>query len=417
MSINNIKIGSTTVQKMYFGDFEIEKVYLGSTVIYEKSSVAILTAITMDSLTWVTDVHFYGGTATSANCSYVINAHYNNGTIEDVTSESVVTGSLNVPYSTATTRHSAGTLELTASYSGFTATGSTSAYQEAFVTHNKTIIYTTTDNQKLNRNFGSYSWNGTSFSSHEFSNGVGFINFVNDVKNIPAQTFSGLTTLATIDIPITVSGYGASAFEECTGMVEFKIPSNITSIGSSCFKLTSGTLIIEDNQYACSGYGKTTSYVDGSSAFSYSFAGKFCGSTYKSYNGINFDKIIVTGSTTMYVGADAFHASPATEIIFGSNVNYFGGMAIARMTNEGYGTILKPFEKLTIANTGSTTFGTYFGFYGVNGLKDIKYYPRSSNLTMRSQYFSVNNGTVHYKSGSTGIISGLPSGWSVVYDL
>ena len=408
-----IYIGNNEISNIYIGTDEIYGIYAGDLQIYP-TDFGNVTAITISGLTWVTDVSANGGTADSGNCSFDVIAFYDSGKSKKVTRDATVSGSLVVPATTAATREMVGTLTLTASYSGFTDSDTVDVYQKA-QTYNNMLIYTTTDGNALNRDFSQYAW-AQNYVSHSYSGGQGIIVFDDDLTTIPQTTFSGCTTLQTIRIPITVTSYGASAFTECCGMTEFTISSAITSIGAACFKLTSGVLTINDCQYAVQGNGRTTSYADGGAAFNYSFAGKFCGSTYKSYNGINFDKIIVTGSTTMYVGSAAFHASPATEMVFGENVNYFGGMAIARMNNEGYGTILKPLQYLTIANTGSTTFGNLFGFYGVDQLKDIKYYP-SNRLNMSSGYFNVSNGVVHYKQGSTGIISGLPSGWTTVYDL
>ncbi len=90
-----------------------------------------LTAITFDNITWITDIPATGGTATKDNCKFKVYAKYDNGISVDISSDATVTGELAVPSSTATTRQSAGTLTLTALYSGFTATGNVTAYQEA----------------------------------------------------------------------------------------------------------------------------------------------------------------------------------------------------------------------------------------------------------------------------------------------
>ena len=90
-----------------------------------------LTAITFNSITWVSDVPATGGTATKGNCTFEVYAKYDNGISVDISSDAMVTGELVVPSSTEGQRHEAGTLRLTASYSGFTATGNVTAYQEA----------------------------------------------------------------------------------------------------------------------------------------------------------------------------------------------------------------------------------------------------------------------------------------------
>ena len=90
-----------------------------------------LIAITFDSITWVTDVPAKGGTATKDNCTFKVYGNYDNGTSVDISSDATVTGELVVPSSTGGQRHEAGKLTLTASYSGFTATGNVTAYQAA----------------------------------------------------------------------------------------------------------------------------------------------------------------------------------------------------------------------------------------------------------------------------------------------
>ena len=98
------------------------------TISYNKPK---LTAITFNSITWVTDVPSTGGTATKDNCTFEVYAKYDNGISVDISSDVTVTGELVVPSSTESQRHEAGKLTLTASYSGFTVTGNVTAYQEA----------------------------------------------------------------------------------------------------------------------------------------------------------------------------------------------------------------------------------------------------------------------------------------------
>lgn len=403
-----IYLGSNEIAAIKLGNTDISAIYAGDLLIWP-TDFGNLTAITFEDLTWETDIPSSGGTATSANCSFEVYALFDSGKRKRVTSATTVTGSLVVPSTLSPTRESAGTLTLTASYSGFTDTGSVTVYQAA-KTYNNIITYETTNNTILTLPTASWS---SSIVSHSFNNNVGTIEFANDLTSIPDSAFYACTTLKTIEIPDSVTSYGISSFESCTGMETFTIPSNISSIGSNCFKLTSGVLTIVDNQYAVSGAGRSTAFTDGSSAFNYSFAGKFCGSTYKDYNGINFDKIIITGNTTLYVGRSAFHCSPASEIIVGDNVDFVGGMAFARMTNEGYGTILKPLTSFTMgANV--QTVGQYLWFYGVSALSTIKWDP-DINYSADSGWFGT-QGTVYYKSGNTGRISGLPSGWSGVIE-
>ena len=101
-----------------------------TTVITQK--YLTLTEIYFENLTWVTDIPYTGGTATSANCSFSIIAKYSDNSTEDITNLANVTGSLFVPLSGEGERHSAGTLTLTATYEDKTCYGNAVAYQEAF---------------------------------------------------------------------------------------------------------------------------------------------------------------------------------------------------------------------------------------------------------------------------------------------
>ena len=100
----------------------------GMTISYNKPK---LTAITFNSITWVTDVPSTGGTATKDNCEFKVYGNYDNGASVDISSDATVEGTLVVPSSTEGQRHEAGQLTLTASYSGFSATGNVTVYQEA----------------------------------------------------------------------------------------------------------------------------------------------------------------------------------------------------------------------------------------------------------------------------------------------
>lgn len=397
------------------GEDEIYGIYAGDLQIYP-TDFGTLTGITLENLTWVTNVSYLGGTATSANCSFDVYAHYDSGKSRRVTKDTEVTGSLVVSATTAMTVEAVGTLVLTASYEGFTDTDSVTVYQSA-VKYDNVLVYTTTNNQQLTlpADFASLGWNAN-YVSHTFNNGSGVITFDDDLTTIPANAFSGQSTLATITIPITVTSYGNKAFMNCSGMTEFLISSAITSIGTQCFYMTSGVLTIE-SQYAVSGMGRTTSYYDGwtSNTFTYRFVSdrNWNGGLGASY--MNFDKIIITGDTITYVGASAFLESPATEVVIGDNVTFIGGMAFARMGSSSSEPKQKPLQTFTFGKN-VATIGMYMMFYGVGQLTRINYYPPTLNWNVTSGWFG-SSGTVHYKQGNTGKISGLPSGWTAVYDL
>ena len=109
----------------------VNKIYRNGEVVFQNVTVIKVTAITLDNLVWATNIPWSGGTATKENCTYSVTAYYSDGTTVDVTSEATITGSQVIPSTNIEEVHSAGTLTLTASYSGFTATGNVTVYQEA----------------------------------------------------------------------------------------------------------------------------------------------------------------------------------------------------------------------------------------------------------------------------------------------
>ena len=125
-----IYIGGEEIQNIYVGDSEISAIYAGDELIYPVN-LGTLTGITIEDLVWETDVPASGGTATEENCTYRVVGHYDSGKNRTVTNDAVVTGSLAVSATTAETREMVGVLQLTATYEGFTATGSVDVYQEA----------------------------------------------------------------------------------------------------------------------------------------------------------------------------------------------------------------------------------------------------------------------------------------------
>ena len=126
-----IYIGNNEISNIYIGTDGIYGIYVGDLQIYPTN--IILTAISLENLVWVTNIPASGGTATKDNCTYSVIAYYSDGTTVDVTSEATITGSQVIPSTNIEEVHSAGTLTLTASYSGFTTTGSVTVYQEAAV--------------------------------------------------------------------------------------------------------------------------------------------------------------------------------------------------------------------------------------------------------------------------------------------
>ena len=98
---------------------------------YNPAPVSV-TGITVDNLSWgASNIPATGGTADASDCTFIVTAHNSDNTTTDITSAATVTGSLVVPATTATTVQPVGTLTLTFTYDGYTATASTTVYQDA----------------------------------------------------------------------------------------------------------------------------------------------------------------------------------------------------------------------------------------------------------------------------------------------
>ena len=167
-----IYIGNNEISNIYVGTEEIIGIYAGDLQIYP-TDFGIVTAISLENLVWVKDVPYSGGTADSGNCLFDVYAYYDSGKRRKVNKDAVISGSLIVPETTASTREMVGTLTLTATYSGFTATGSVDVYQKAvasdfskdyltfMVTSDGTIVWRKASNSANNLSISYSKNNGT----------------------------------------------------------------------------------------------------------------------------------------------------------------------------------------------------------------------------------------------------------------
>ena len=147
-----INIGDKEITIM-LGNAEIPAIYCGDLQIYP-SDFGTLTGITIDNLTWIKDVPYTGGTASSANCSFYVTAYYDSGKTRKVTGKSTITGSMAVPATTIESRQYIGDLTLTASYEGFSDSATIGVYQEAYSPCNPIILVNNlgnTNNQNYNK--------------------------------------------------------------------------------------------------------------------------------------------------------------------------------------------------------------------------------------------------------------------------
>lgn len=125
-----IYTGENEISGIYLGGDEIPAIYVGEEQIYPMN-LGTLTGISITELTWVNDVPYSGGTASVDNCTIKVMGLYDSGRSRNITKLATIAGSITASASTSTERVDLGLLTITATYEGFTATGSVEAYQEA----------------------------------------------------------------------------------------------------------------------------------------------------------------------------------------------------------------------------------------------------------------------------------------------
>ena len=208
---------------------------------YSKTPPKVLTAITFENLTWVTDIPATGGTATKDNCTYTIMARYIGSEPEDITSQVTVTGELIVAETTTTTRQSVGTLTLTAEYKGVTCTGSVAAYQEAVdpsmspltfkISSDGTINWAATDSsasKTIEYNLNDGGWKSITSNTEESVPSI-------EVRTGNKIQFRGNNATYGNGNPQSYSTFGSST-------AEFEIEGNIMSLINSTNFITAATL-------------------------------------------------------------------------------------------------------------------------------------------------------------------------------
>ena len=209
----------------------------------------------------------------------------------------------------------------------------------ATVKNYKVITYTATSKLPETTNTGSTvglhtsAFSGTSgqrltMVSHTFDDGVGTVTFNGDIAKFGDYAFYSATTLASIDIPDSVTSIGNSAFQNCSGLTNCTIGSGVTSIGVSAFTYcrSLSNIVIPDSVTSlgyeafsfCSGLTSVTIGNGVTSTGDYTFRG--C----SSLTSIDIPDSITT------VGRGAFYSCKSlTSCTIGSGVTSIGNAAFS----------------------------------------------------------------------------------------
>jgi hypothetical protein len=166
---------------------------------------------------------------------------------------------------------------------------------------------------------------GTTMITHNFENGIGTIEFEDDVTTIGDYAFFSCTSLTSVTIPNSLTSIGSSAFYRCSGLTSVTIPSGVTSIGGGAFQVCSSLTSIT--------IPNSVTSIGGSA-----FAG--CG---------GLTSITIPNSVTS-IGGNAFsHCSGLTSITIPNSVTSIGSYAFeytpwwtsySADTNNQYGNII-----------------------------------------------------------------------------
>ena len=132
---------------------------------------------------------------------------------------------------------------------GYTAQCATSVKNYKVITYTATSKLpetTSTFSGGLHTNaFSGTSGQRLTMVSHTFEDGVGTVTLNGDIAKFGDFAFYSATTLASIDIPDSVTSIGGHAFNGCSGLKTIEIPDSVTSIGTSAFTYCTGLTSIE----------------------------------------------------------------------------------------------------------------------------------------------------------------------------
>ena len=237
----------------------------------------------------------------------------------------------------------------------------------------------------------------TTIKSHTFENGVGTIEFNDDVTSIGNYGFLGCSGMTAIEIPDSVTSIGSSAFDNCSGLTSITIPSGVTSIGvytfEDCSSLTSIDIpdsVTSIGDYAFQSCSGMTSCTIGSGVTSIG-GGAFNHCSSLSSVTLNSNTIVSKNYSTSSSISNIF-GGQVTEYIIGDSVTSIGNYAFYLDYSLTSCTI----------GSGVTSIG-YNAFYYCSGLTSITSLASTAPTIDSNTFRDVKTGgTLTVPSGSSG---------------
>lgn len=170
-------------------------------------------------------ISYTGGTLTTSDGRYNITAYYNDGSVvpqvaATVTGNSFSSSAINASLSVV----SAGTMNLTASFSGKSAS-TTYTVMQMGVPEGCYIEYS--GNSQVNVS-GNWSSTGTTnVIANSYSGGSGLIVFDNVADYIPTEAFANQTNLTGVIIPSNIEGISSNVFSGCSSLTSIEYDGTI----------------------------------------------------------------------------------------------------------------------------------------------------------------------------------------------
>lgn len=272
-------------------------------------------------------------------------------------------------------------------------TATTVVSQEWSIYGDRAIMYTSTDGQIVTPITASTAW-GANIVSNTYADGVGIIEFDDDITLVPEYAFNGRSTLLSIILPKKVLTIGYMAFAK-TSLSAITIDEQIEGIDYFAFHRSDLRHI---------NFNAIDAVALNTSAGLWSATNDITLTIGNSVERINPYMFQPAQSSTQYPS----HGRFTGELIVPNSVTYIGDGAF-----EG-----GMYSALTLSNS-LTTIGQA-AFQGCSALSTIYSYANTCPTVGRLAFINLpSSGILHYPSGSdySAMISRLPSGWTAIGDL